>query len=453
MICGRCGTEIEDGAVFCSGCGANMTESFENNATQPYGYEQTAYDTGATQAYVGAEYTQYQYGGENQQGDYSGETVVLPTAYARQQAENAYYAAQADYSAYQQSSLQPSAPKQTEPKKKKSAAVLIVIAIILLVAGLAGVAFVFRDNIMALFEDETTQKSSSNEDGESEYELTTAEGTTFDFGIVPESETLSDLPVVQPEEQTVVITNPPVNVVTQTPTRPAPQPTKPPVTERVTERVTQSATKVPSSTNSGGLNSTDPVEIAAFYEAAASKTGSIAGTQTMSLNGSISGDGAIGTILQVLQPAVEQALDKNSVQTNYIPGSGSAPMLASDIKSATAISSGGKTTVTIYLKDQVDGSDCDGNTAGPVARGIGTLGSIDNALEELGAELTEGRETVTLTYNGAYIRCVIDNSTGEITSGTWFWTLDLFIGNATARLGVLANLKNLSASINYKVEI
>lgn len=212
-----------------------------------------------------------------------------------------------------------------------------------------------------------------------------------------------------------------------------------------------------------GLMSNDAAEIAAFYNKAVAATiveneaGEAylipKGKQTMVLSKNIDGDGAIGTILKVLEPAVDKALSKNSKDTSWIPGGKKGDLEAGDIVKATAISKNGKTTLTIVLKEQVDGPDCDGDTAGPVARGIGTLGSIDSALNELGAELTKGRDTVKLTYKNASIKCVIDEETGRIVSGEWFYTVDIFIGDAQAKLGIPANLKNLTTAIDYKVVI
>lgn len=219
--------------------------------------------------------------------------------------------------------------------------------------------------------------------------------------------------------------------------------------EVVTEIVTEAA---PVDT---GFNSVDFDEIAAFYQAAATKTANDekdpAGNQTMVLVGEISGDGAIGTVLEVLNPIVADVLADNSTATDYVPGANRGDLLGSDISDAYAYTEDGKTYVYIELKDQTDGPDCDGHEAGPVARGIGTLGSIDTALEALGAEINSGRDTVTLKYNQAYIECVI-NEDGYVESGTWHYVVDVNIGNAKAKISFLsATLKNLKAQIEYTV--
>lgn len=205
--------------------------------------------------------------------------------------------------------------------------------------------------------------------------------------------------------------------------------------------------------DSKGLNSTDIAEVVAYYNAAVIKTnkeGAPKGHSTMKLKGDITGDGAIGAILSVLSPAAEKALAKNSVETDYIPGKGL--LKPEDVTRAQAVSKNGVTTITIALKSQTDGSDAD-SKAGPVGRGIGTLGSIDGALKELGAELTSGRETVKLTYNDAYIKCTINENTGKITGGTWHYLVNIFVGDAKAKLGISANLKNLKAAVDYTVAI
>ncbi len=217
--------------------------------------------------------------------------------------------------------------------------------------------------------------------------------------------------------------------------------------EEVTSEVTTEATK--------GLNSEDAEAVVAYYNAAvkATKDNAPKGQQTMKLiDGSLDGDGAVGAILKILEPAAVKALAKNSNSTDYIPGN-ETDLLASDVKSATAVSKDGVTTIKIKLKDQTDGSDGDPHNGGAVARGIGTLGSIDGALKELGAELTSGRNTVKLTYNDAYITVKVNEESGKIIGGTWHYLVNIFIGDAKAKLGISLNLKNFKGQIDYTVAI
>ncbi len=206
-------------------------------------------------------------------------------------------------------------------------------------------------------------------------------------------------------------------------------------------------------TAAGGLNSTDIATVVAYYNAAVKKTnkeGAPAGQSTMKLDGDITGDGAIGVILKVLNPAAKKALEKNSTPTDYIPGKGE--LKASDVTRAEAVSANGVTTIKLSIKEQTDGSDAD-SKAGPVGRAVGTLGSIDGALEELGAELTEGRDTVKLTYKNSSVKCTINEKTGKITTGAWVYSVHIFIGDAKAKLGISANLKNFRGIVDYSVVI
>ncbi|MCR5522337.1 MAG: hypothetical protein K6F64_01690, partial [Clostridia bacterium] len=143
--------------------------------------------------------------------------------------------------------------------------------------------------------------------------------------------------------------------------------------------------------------------------------------------------------------------EKNSKDTDWIPAHDHADIKPEDVKSAKATTKNGVTTIELTFKDQTDGPDGDPNNGGPVARGVGTLGSIDGALKELGAELVSGRDTVKLTYTDSYLKATVKD--GKITGGTWHYKVNIFVGDAKAKLGISANLKNLKAAVDYKVVI
>ena len=197
------------------------------------------------------------------------------------------------------------------------------------------------------------------------------------------------------------------------------------------------------------FNSTDIAEVVKFYNAARKATNPAPkGHQTMALSGEITGDGFIGALLQVLQPAAKSALEKNSKDTDWIPGHDHGDILATDVTSAKATTKDGVTTVELKFKDQVDGPD---TSKGPVERGISTLGSIDSALGELGAEITEGRDTVKLTYTDAYLTAKIKD--GKIVGGTWHYLVKIFVGNAKGKLGISFSLNRFDAELDYSVII
>ena len=222
------------------------------------------------------------------------------------------------------------------------------------------------------------------------------------------------------------------------------------------EGETAAETTVATTAASKGLNSSDIAAVVDYYNKAVIKTddaGETAGQSTMKLSGDITGDGMFKLIGGVLTSVAKSVLEKNSSATNDIPGRGT--LKASDVVKAQASSKNGVTTIAIQLKDQVDGSDGDPKEGGAVARGIGTLGSIDGALSELGATLDdEGKKTVKLTYTDSYIKCTIDENTGKVTGGTWHYVVKIYVGDAEATIsGISANIKNLNAAVEYQVAI
>lgn len=182
-----------------------------------------------------------------------------------------------------------------------------------------------------------------------------------------------------------------------------------------------------------------------------------AGKQTMVLgnNGKITGDGATGALFKVASPIINKVLQNNSTTTDYVPASSHANLKESDVKSAKAIvSADGKyTDYIIYVKDQTDGPNGDSHNGGPVARGVGTLGSIDEALNQLGAEFKSGKENVKLTYTNAYIFARVDNSTRKIINGTYHYLVKISISEAELKLGISAKVKNMYGEVDYTVKI
>lgn len=200
-------------------------------------------------------------------------------------------------------------------------------------------------------------------------------------------------------------------------------------------------------------------EIVADYVKARKATNPApAGKQTMVLgnNGKITGDGGLGGLLKIASPIINNVLKNNSTDTDYVPASSHADLKASDVKSAKAIvSADGKyTDYIIYVKDQTDGPNGDSKNGGPVARGVGTLGSIDEALTQLGAEFKSGKENVKLTYTNAYIMARVDNSTGKIINGTYHYLVKINISQAQLKISIVtADVKNMYGEVDYTVKI
>lgn len=437
MFCKRCGSQLEANDAFCPDCGAAIVSDDFQTVAAPrdsvtmradYYEEPTVMaDSGETQLLYDYEKT------VASPGLYSsaGANYVTGNPIPPQPQQNPYADFQPNYPA-------PPAPLATAAPKKKSSLPIIIAAFAVVIA-VAVAAFIFKDDIIGIFEKDTTASSSDEKDEESIYnEAETTQGYVFDspFVTVPHSETT-------PDYQNAVTAQ-----VSEIPTVTQPVITNPPITQTP---ATQSPTQ-PQGNPISGLNSSDPYYVANFYETALKKTNSVTAQRSFLLNGISSGNSDTDYLIDTATILIEGLLSDYSTTVYSIPGSGSGALQSSDIESCYAYSENGYTYVYIQLKEQSDGPEADPNTAGPVSRGIGTLGGIDRIANLLGAEISSGKSSATLSYSDAYIECVIDESTGKIISGEWHYTADVYIGYISGTImGYAASLDDVSASVDYTV--
>ena len=207
-----------------------------------------------------------------------------------------------------------------------------------------------------------------------------------------------------------------------------------------------------------GLNSTDAKAVVAFYNTAVNATvkNPPKGKQTMRLK-KLEGTGGLGKILGSFEGIAKKALEKNSTETTWIPAGDHGDVLPTDVKNAkAAISADGKYTIVSFnVNPQTDGPK-ESSSKGPVGRSIGTLGNVQNALDELpGVSVTSGMENIKLTYNDAYVRDVkIDNATGKIISGTWHYKVNVNVNNLGVKVvGIPASIDTLTGIVDYTVKI
>ena len=207
-----------------------------------------------------------------------------------------------------------------------------------------------------------------------------------------------------------------------------------------------------------GLNSTDAKAVVAFYNKAVNATvkNPPKGKQTMRLE-KLEGTGGLGKILGSFEGIAKKALEKNSTETTWIPAGDHGDVLPTDVKNAkAAISADGKYTIVSFnVNPQTDGPK-ESTSKGPVGRSIGTLGNVQNALDQLpGVSVTSGMENIKLTYNDAYVRDVkIDNATGKIISGTWHYKVNVNVNNLGVKVvGIPASIDTLTGIVDYTVKI
>lgn len=204
-----------------------------------------------------------------------------------------------------------------------------------------------------------------------------------------------------------------------------------------------------------GLNSTDAKAVVAFYNKAVNATvkNPPKGKQTMKLE-KLEGTGGLGKILGSFEGIAKKALEKNSTETNYIPAGDHGDVLPTDVKNAKATNDGKYTTVSFDVKPQTDGPK-ESSSKGPVGRSIGTLGNVQNALDQLpGVSVTSGIENIKLTYDHAYVTVKIDNNTGKIVSGTWHYKVNVNVNNLGVKvIGIPASVDTLHGIVDYTVKI
>ena len=207
-----------------------------------------------------------------------------------------------------------------------------------------------------------------------------------------------------------------------------------------------------------GLNSTDAKAVVAFYNKAVKNTvkNPPKGKQTMKLE-KLEGTGGLGKIIGSFEGIAKKALEKNSTETTWIPAGDHGDVLPTDVKNAkAAISADGKYTIVSFnVNPQTDGPK-ESSSKGPVGRSIGTLGNVQNALDELpGVSVTSGMENIKLTYNDAYVRDVkIDNATGKIISGTWHYKVNVDVKNLGVKvIGIPASVDSLTGIVDYTVKV
>lgn len=204
-----------------------------------------------------------------------------------------------------------------------------------------------------------------------------------------------------------------------------------------------------------GLNSTDAKAVVAFYNKAVNATvkNPPKGKQTMKLE-KLEGTGGLGKILGSFEGIAKSALEKNSTETNYIPAGDHGDVLPTDVKNAKATNDGKYTTVYFDVNSQTDGPK-ESTSKGSVGRSIGTLGNVQNALDQLpGVSVTSGIENIKLTYDHAYVTVKIDNNTGKIVSGTWHYKVNVNVNNLGVKvIGIPASVDTLHGIVDYTVKI
>lgn len=209
--------------------------------------------------------------------------------------------------------------------------------------------------------------------------------------------------------------------------------------------------------NKKGLNSTDAKAVVDFYNKAvkASVKNPPKGKQTMKLEKLHATGGFVANIIASFESIAKKALEKNSTETTWIPAGDHGDVnYKTDVKNAKATSDGKYTTIYFDVNPQTDGPK-ESSSKGSVGRSIGTLGNVQNAIDELpGISIEDGINNIKLTYDHAYVTVKIDNSTKKIVSGTWHYKVNVNANNLKVKVGLISSpIDTLTGIVDYTVKI
>ena len=209
--------------------------------------------------------------------------------------------------------------------------------------------------------------------------------------------------------------------------------------------------------NKKGLNSTDAKAVVDFYNEAvkASVKNPPKGKQTMELEKLEAKGGLVAKIIDKLENAARKTLKENSGDTNYIPAGDHGDVnYKTDVKNAKATSDGKYTTIYFDVNPQTDGPN-ESSSKGPVGRSIGTLGSVQTAIDALKVvKIKDGLNNIKLTYDHAYVTVKVDNSTKKIVSGTWHYKVNVNANNLEVSIfGLSSPIDTLTGIVDYTVKI
>lgn len=209
--------------------------------------------------------------------------------------------------------------------------------------------------------------------------------------------------------------------------------------------------------NKNGLNSTDAKAVVDFYNEAvkASVKNPPKGKQTMELEKLEAKGGLVANVIDKFENAARKTLKDKSGDTNYIPAGDHGDVnYKTDVKNAKATSDGKYTTIYFDVNPQTDGPN-ESSSKGPVGRSIGTLGSVQTAIDALKVvKIKDGLNNIKLTYDHAYVTVKVDNSTKKIVSGTWHYKVNVNANNLEVSLfGVPSPIDTLTGIVDYTVKI
>lgn len=139
------------------------------------------------------------------------------------------------------------------------------------------------------------------------------------------------------------------------------------------------------------------------------------------------GDGALGFVTKILEPAIASVIEKNALEFDGITG-GFDNLTANDAQSVKAYKSGEYIVIEMHMKPQTDPIHADAQ-AGSVGHAISVLGDISKVLAEFPQfNVDVENADIVIRYVNPTVKVKI-NKDGYIEKGTWKYTCDPEIRN------------------------
>ena len=202
-----------------------------------------------------------------------------------------------------------------------------------------------------------------------------------------------------------------------------------------------------------GLNSTDVQEVLEFYQWAASFNDKPQYTKTLTLISIDGGSEKLNKSLNVFEPIARKAVAKNSITGDKMPGQ-YKNIRVSDWQSATAVSDGKYTTITVHVVPQTDtayGKEYEGS----VGRSMTVLDGMAVAIDEMpGVSADFATGDVKMEYLNPTVKVKVDNRTGLFVPGTCSWSYRVHPMLTSLDAKVLAfniHLENAEGYVDYKM--
>lgn len=203
----------------------------------------------------------------------------------------------------------------------------------------------------------------------------------------------------------------------------------------------------------GGLNSNSVSEVLSFYKKVAAKNANLSCTKYLTLTSLNGGSGFAGSAINAFEGIASSALESNSGIAVPFPGN-PGNISASDWTSASAVSDGTYTTITVRVKTQTDGYN-GREYEGPVGRSMQVLPGVQTAVNEMsGVSADFSTSNMKIEYQNPTIRIKVLNSNLQLVRGAceWKYNTHIAITYLEAKITFIpVKLQGTSGDVEYKV--